>query len=410
MPELNYASFSWRIIGDHSATKQCDKSFFDYCVTGVPRDICWFFGVDDLSPGDRKDVTLHYDGKSYAAYFTVDQYSRVRLSWETALGNSVAAYKVITPYPLALYEKVDEVHYNVHMLVGTERLLYRNAAEWIVPSNPKIYDAAGAFYDLIKVDWHQTRPLANIEVDDIVYIYTSAPVKAITHQCVVNKVGIPSLEISDAKYYVGGSDPFSSGPFVELQCVREFDALDGLTLAGLREHGLNSSMQGPLKVKNELYDHMQAMVAEQQTIERLAGGPEHYMGVSRGDFSEVDERVASQLDDDELKAIAIKHQATSVEVREVTTKQRQRNPYVAEYAKRRANGRCQLCGNPAPFADSNGKPYLESHHLVWLANGGTDTIDNTVALCPNCHRKMHVLNDARDVEKLKTITKNNADN
>ncbi|WP_296863638.1 HNH endonuclease [Thermosyntropha sp.] len=29
-------------------------------------------------------------------------------------------------------------------------------------------------------------------------------------------------------------------------------------------------------------------------------------------------------------------------------------------------------------------------HIEWLSRGGTDTIDNTVALCPNCHRKMHV--------------------
>lgn len=24
----------------------------------------------------------------------------------------------------------------------------------------------------------------------------------------------------------------------------------------------------------------------------------------------------------------------------------------------------------------------------WLSNDGEDTIDNTIALCPNCHRKM----------------------
>ena len=33
-------------------------------------------------------------------------------------------------------------------------------------------------------------------------------------------------------------------------------------------------------------------------------------------------------------------------------------------------------------------------------NGGTDSLDNAVALCPNCHRKMHICNDAADVEIL----------
>jgi 5-methylcytosine-specific restriction protein A len=68
-----------------------------------------------------------------------------------------------------------------------------------------------------------------------------------------------------------------------------------------------------------------------------------------------------------------------------------RDPTVAEYAKRRANGRCDLCGKNAPFMDAQDRPYLECHHIVWLANGGSDTIDNACALCPNCHRKMHIV-------------------
>jgi 5-methylcytosine-specific restriction protein A len=36
------------------------------------------------------------------------------------------------------------------------------------------------------------------------------------------------------------------------------------------------------------------------------------------------------------------------------------------------------------------------------ADWGDDTIENTVALCPNCHRKMDVLNDAQDTQFLKS--------
>jgi len=79
---------------------------------------------------------------------------------------------------------------------------------------------------------------------------------------------------------------------------------------------------------------------------------------------------------------------------------RYRNRYIAEYAKRKANGVCQLCNMPAPFLDKDGEPYLESHHIEWLSNGGEDSIDNVVALCPNCHKKMHVVNDRNDVRKL----------
>ena len=55
------------------------------------------------------------------------------------------------------------------------------------------------------------------------------------------------------------------------------------------------------------------------------------------------------------------------------------------------------------FSDKEGKPYIETHHIDWLSKGGEDTIENTVALCPNCHRKMHIINSEKDVEKLKGI-------
>jgi hypothetical protein len=77
-----------------------------------------------------------------------------------------------------------------------------------------------------------------------------------------------------------------------------------------------------------------------------------------------------------------------------------RSPFVSAYAKQRANGICQLCDNPAPFVSRKGEPYLETHHIIWLSNGGDDTIENTVALCPNCHRKMHKLDLADDKKYL----------
>lgn len=85
--------------------------------------------------------------------------------------------------------------------------------------------------------------------------------------------------------------------------------------------------------------------------------------------------------------------------RQVMTTQYERNPAIAELVKRMAKGRCDLCRSPAPF-EAQGAPFLECHHVVQLAKGGADKIDNTVALCPNCHRKMHALDLPGDREKL----------
>ncbi len=78
-----------------------------------------------------------------------------------------------------------------------------------------------------------------------------------------------------------------------------------------------------------------------------------------------------------------------------------RDKMISDYVKRRADGQCQLCGEEAPFKYPDGTPYLESHHIVPLSEGGMDSPDNCVALCPNCHKKMHVLNDPNDIRILK---------
>ena len=65
-----------------------------------------------------------------------------------------------------------------------------------------------------------------------------------------------------------------------------------------------------------------------------------------------------------------------------------------------------MCEKDAPFKDKNGKPYLESHHVITLAEGGPDAIFNTVAMCPNCHRKVHTLNAKEDVKKLEKVILN----
>ncbi|MBN3382926.1 HNH endonuclease [Clostridium botulinum] len=67
-----------------------------------------------------------------------------------------------------------------------------------------------------------------------------------------------------------------------------------------------------------------------------------------------------------------------------------RNPDVVVEVLKRANGFCEYCKEPAPFIrKSDNTPYLEVHHVVPLSEDGEDTIENTVALCPNCHRKAH---------------------
>ena len=110
-------------------------------------------------------------------------------------------------------------------------------------------------------------------------------------------------------------------------------------------------------------------------------------------------KIINKIPDDKLKKAAKHAGSKHPKQSSSTATTYARNELVSENAKRRANGKCDLCGNNAPFKNKN-NPYLECHHVIRLADNGPDTIYNTVALCPNCHRKIHVLNDKIDNKKL----------
>lgn len=108
---------------------------------------------------------------------------------------------------------------------------------------------------------------------------------------------------------------------------------------------------------------------------------------------------------DILKEIAKRRVNLHPATKDVTATQYYRDKYISGYVKHLAKGHCQLCGGIAPFLDKDGEPYLECHHIKWLSEGGEDSIENAVALCPNCHKKMHILNDSEDKAYLQEVAK-----
>lgn len=77
------------------------------------------------------------------------------------------------------------------------------------------------------------------------------------------------------------------------------------------------------------------------------------------------------------------------QIRHQIVKTFRRNPDVVAEVLLRAKGVCEGCRSPAPFQRPDGSFYLEVHHVKRLADGGHDTVDNAIALCPNCHRERH---------------------
>jgi 5-methylcytosine-specific restriction endonuclease McrA len=67
-----------------------------------------------------------------------------------------------------------------------------------------------------------------------------------------------------------------------------------------------------------------------------------------------------------------------------------RDPAVVMGAVARAGGKCEMPGCTCElFNREDGSPFLEVHHVEWLAKGGVDELENAAALCPRCHRELH---------------------
>lgn len=115
--------------------------------------------------------------------------------------------------------------------------------------------------------------------------------------------------------------------------------------------------------------------------------------------AEVDEQLLDEAGLDELRALALAKASprATAHRRQVTT--RTRASAIKFYAVARANGRCEFCGHAAPFLKEDGKPYLESHHILRVADEGPDHPQNVIGVCPNCHRRAH---HAKDKERIKT--------
>ena len=111
---------SWEIIDENTAIKHCDKSFFEYNSSGVPKDICWFFDVDTLEAGDTKSIILIYNNGEYAAKLSNDTTDRhrVRMFWNQYIGNIFRANK--KDGAAVEFKKIESDTYRVSF-IGDER-------------------------------------------------------------------------------------------------------------------------------------------------------------------------------------------------------------------------------------------------------------------------------------------------
>lgn len=100
-----------------------------------------------------------------------------------------------------------------------------------------------------------------VNVNDIVYLYTTAPICRIEYKMIVEKINIPIDEtVDDSAYAVKTKEQKSrisvNDKFVRLRLIKKIDN-PKLHLNCLRAMGLKSSMQTNLKVSGDLLKYIE---------------------------------------------------------------------------------------------------------------------------------------------------------
>ena len=93
-----------------------------------------------------------------------------------------------------------------------------------------------------------------------------------------------------------------------------------------------------------------------------------------------------------------------------------KNPSVSRRAVAASGFNCAFDAAHKTFKRASGLPYMEGHHLIPCTSGNAekywkrfgrniDCIENIVALCPTCHRRIHFGSDAEKTEIIKELYK-----
>jgi 5-methylcytosine-specific restriction protein A len=90
----------------------------------------------------------------------------------------------------------------------------------------------------------------------------------------------------------------------------------------------------------------------------------------------------------ELAALADEDPTEESSPKEGRRKSYARSAALRRYVRHRAGGSCEGCEAEAPFVSSSG-PYLEAHHTLRRSDSGPGKRKTVIALCPNCHARVH---------------------
>ena len=132
---------------------------------------------------------------------------------------------------------------------------------WIIPANSTKYDYFAAFNDKGFIDWTKK---SKYEEGDTVYLYCTRPQQKIMYKTVIDKIFTSSnSEVDDRKYWIDKNEFDESKnikkDFIRLKLLKYTDD-ENLFLDNLKDNGLKTAPQGPLRVNEKLLSYIEKYI------------------------------------------------------------------------------------------------------------------------------------------------------
>jgi 5-methylcytosine-specific restriction endonuclease McrA/predicted RNA-binding protein with PUA-like domain len=274
---------------------------------------------------------------------------------------------------------------------------------WIFQGNPDNFNVNKYLSSKQIIYWTVTHPKHQkmVSVGDTVFLWRAkgsskdtpgiVAVGKIAGPCILkSQIPDPCEQFSDYLWYDKSKEPHEIKACIELSEVRLTKKAGMLTLDDIKADALLSKMR-IVKVKTG-----SNFVLNKEEYERLLQLWDQKSIIVSITTKEAFDQELEKRVEESRKLSREDRQRRRLEAPKIPLKTAvqqmvfHRNPDVIVEVLERANGICERCHQPAPFLRrSDNTPYLEVHHRIPLAEGGEDTVENAIALCPNCHREMH---------------------
>lgn len=254
---------------------------------------------------------------------------------------------------------------------------------WMISANSSMYDHTSSFEHNGFIDWRQGN--GKFQVNDIVYIYCTRPLKKIQYKCRIEKVDLDFRNIrNDEEYWVDKSEYQKSlnGKFMRLVLIEQVYN-SKMSLENLMKNGLKAAPQGPVKPNEILIKYIESNFND-------LNQNEIYPDMVNED-SNAYEGIKKQV-------VVNKYERSSIA----------RNKCIEFHGTS-----CKVCN--LDFFEKYGeigKGFIHVHHIIPIHKIGKEYKVNykedLIPVCPNCHAMLHRKVDGNEleIEALKLIIDN----